>query len=408
MENVSLSDPQQPLSVSQLNRLARTVLERDIGTIWLAGEISNFTKASSGHWYFTLKDSNAQVKAAMFRNTNRFVRSAPREGDHVIVRASVGLYEPRGDYQLVAEKMVLEGEGQLKQAFEQLKVKLHEEGLFAATRKRPLPSSVRRIGVITSSTGAALFDVLTVLGRRNPSIEVVVYPSMVQGEQASGQLINALHTANQRREVDVVLLTRGGGSLEDLWCFNDERLARAIASSALPVVSAVGHEVDITIADFVADVRAPTPSAAAELLSDDKQAVEQTLGVLGQRLLRAFNMQHKRAEHRWRLLAQRLEKAHPASRLQTLQQTVDQSQLRMQRAMSNYIKQAQRQLAHLSQLLHSVSPLATLARGYSITFHNEHTLTDADALTIGDTLTTKLHNGSVESQVTALHRQHKT
>ena len=280
----SPSTSRQILTVTKLNRLARTVLESEVGLIWLSAEISNFVSAASGHWYFTLKDNKAQVRAAMFKNTNRGVKQRPKEGDKVLVRASVGIYEARGDYQLVIEHMESDGEGALQQAYEALKAKLNAEGLFSIDRKRPMPEVINRIGVITSSTGAALHDVLSVLKRRSPQTEVIVYPSMVQGETAPNQLINALRTANQRNEVDALLLTRGGGSLEDLWCFNNENLAREIAESQLPLISAVGHEVDFTIADFVADLRAPTPSAAAEILSQDTNALSESLVQYKQRL----------------------------------------------------------------------------------------------------------------------------
>lgn len=320
----SAPDGQKVHSVTTLNRLARNILTSEIGLVWLSAEISNFTRASSGHWYFTLKDNKAQVRAAMFRSANRVVRNPPREGDKVLVRASVGIYEPRGDYQLVVESMEPEGEGQLKLAFEQLKYKLQAEGLFDPANKRPLPTHVKRIGVITSAHGAALHDVLSVLQRRSPATEVIVYPSMVQGEQAAAQLARNIWLANQRQEVDVLLLTRGGGSLEDLWCFNNESLAREIAQSTLPLVSAVGHEVDVTIADFVADLRAPTPSAAAELLSMDQREIQTQVRQLQQQLTRSFNTTLQRRAHQLAVLGQRLKSRHPEVMLQQQGQRVDQ------------------------------------------------------------------------------------
>ena len=295
------------LTVTKLNRLARTILESEIGLVWLSAEVSNFVAASSGHWYFTLKDNKAQVRAAMFKNANRSVRVRPKEGDRILVRASVGLYEPRGDYQLIVEHLESDGEGQLKLAYEALKQTLMAEGLFDAQNKKPLPHTIQKVGIITSASGAAIHDALTVFKRRSPATQIVIYPAMVQGELAAGQLINALNKANMRNEVDVVLLTRGGGSLEDLWCFNDEQLARCIAASAIPVVSAVGHEVDMTIADFVADLRAPTPSAGAELLSRDQSALRQQLAQQVSQLNRSWLGYQQVVRHRLDALKHQLQ-----------------------------------------------------------------------------------------------------
>lgn len=441
----SPSTSRQILTVTKLNRLARTVLEGEIGLIWLSAEISNFVAAASGHWYFTLKDNKAQVRAAMFKGANRNVRIRPKEGDKILVRASVGLYEARGDYQLVVEHMESDGEGALKQAFEALKFKLNSEGLFDAANKRPLPEHVNRIGVITSSSGAALHDVLSVLKRRSPQTEVVVYPSMVQGDTASLQLIEALRTANRRNEVDVILLTRGGGSLEDLWCFNDEVLAREIAASSLPIVSAVGHEVDFTIADFVADVRAPTPSAAAEILSQDSTALQQTLHQYKQRLTRVITHYLQASKQQLALKEQRLNTLHPESKIQYQWQTLDRLNLRlqhqMQRVFTHAEKRHQQLSARLAQqspvsqlalakdklgnttsrlssalntimrnkknalgtkvaLLQSVSPLSTLARGYSITLLDDEPVNSVSDVKKGKNLTTKVSDGEIVSTVT--------
>ncbi|WP_137166356.1 exodeoxyribonuclease VII large subunit [Salinimonas lutimaris] len=443
------STNRQILTVTKLNRLARTILEGEIGLIWLSAEISNFVCAASGHWYFTLKDNKAQVRAAMFKNTNRSVRQRPKEGDKVLVRASVGLYEPRGDYQLVIEHLEHDGEGQLKQAFEALKMRLQGEGWFAPERKQALPEVIRRIGIITSSTGAALHDALTVLKRRSPATQVVVYPSMVQGESAPAQLIQALETANRRNEVDVILLTRGGGSLEDLWCFNNEQLAYAIAESRLPVVSAVGHEVDVTIADFVADLRAPTPSAGAELLSLDSKAILDTIGQRISALNRAWLANYRQQQHRLNVLQQRLKACHPSNRLHTQSQHVDRLQMSLSHRISSIVAGKQRQheqltnrlfrqhpgatLSRLSDkranlhhrltsamqkqlinegkrlgntvaLLQSVSPLSTLARGYSITFADKTPVTTIDSVNTGDTITTRVADGEIESQVISKHK----
>lgn len=438
------STSRQILSVTKLNRLARTILEGEIGLIWLSAEVSNFVCAASGHWYFTLKDNKAQVRAAMFKNTNRTVRQRPKEGDKVLVRASVGLYEPRGDYQLIVEHLESDGEGQLKQQFEALKQKLSAEGLFSSDTKQALPQFIRRIGIITSSTGAALHDALTVLKRRSPATQVIVYPSMVQGETAVSQLISALDKANAREEVDVILLTRGGGSLEDLWCFNDERLAYAIWQSKLPVVSAVGHEIDVTIADFVADLRAPTPSAGAELLSMDSTAILDTIGQRINALNRAWLANFRQQHHKLSVLQQRLKACHPSNRLQTQFQHVDRLHLslahrintiigmkqrqhdqlisrlyrhdpstivrrltdkrenlhhRLTSAMQKQLRNERQRLANSAQLLQSVSPLSTLARGYSITFRDNNPVTSVEQVHRDETLTTRVTDGEIVSQV---------
>ena len=257
-------------SVSQLNQSVRLMLENQLGQVWLTGEISNFTQPVSGHWYLSLKDENAQVRCAMFRMKNLRVGFRPSNGMQVLVRASVSLYEPRGDYQLIIESMHLAGEGLLMQQFEALKLKLAAEGLFAQNHKKNLPHFSQAVGIITSKTGAALQDILHILQRRDPSLKVIIYPTAVQGKDAAAEIAQMIEIANRRQEADVLIVGRGGGSLEDLWCFNEEIVARAMFHSVIPIISAVGHETDITIADFVADLRAPTPSAAAELVSRDQ------------------------------------------------------------------------------------------------------------------------------------------
>ncbi|NVK58214.1 MAG: exodeoxyribonuclease VII large subunit [Alteromonadaceae bacterium] len=447
MTAFSAPEGQKVHSVTTLNRLARNILTSEVGLVWLSAEISNMTRASSGHWYFTLKDDKAQVRAAMFRSANRAVRTPPREGDKVLVRASVGIYEARGDYQLVVETLQPEGEGQLKLAFEQLKYKLQAEGLFDPGRKQALPKQVTRIGVITSAQGAALHDVLSVLQRRSPATEVIIYPSMVQGEQAARQLTHNLWLANQRREVDVILLTRGGGSLEDLWCFNDETLAREIAASELPVVSAVGHEVDVTIADFVADLRAPTPSAAAELLSIDQREALNSVVQLQQRLRDRIKQQIQAGMHRHAVLSQRLHARHPAVMLQQQGQHIDlltqrlvsvtkstlaTADSRLQRAeyrlsrqhpalrldviknqreqlhqrlvshMQRRLETNRHNLATLAHLLQSVSPLATLSRGYSVTLKDKQAVTRIESVAAHDEITSRVEDGEIISVVTGV------
>ena len=278
-------------TVSRLNQTVRLLLEHEMGQVWISGEISNFTQPASGHWYFTLKDDTAQVRCAMFRNSNRRVTFHPQHGQQVLVRANITLYEPRGDYQIIVESMQPAGEGLLQQKYEQLKAKLQAEGLFDLQYKKSLPSPAHCVGVITSKTGAALHDILHVLKRRDPSLPVIIYPTAVQGDDAPGQIVRAIELANKRNECDVLIVGRGGGSLEDLWSFNDERVARAIFASRIPIVSAVGHETDVTIADFVADLRAPTPSAAAEVVSRNQQELLRQVQSARQRLEMAMDFQ---------------------------------------------------------------------------------------------------------------------
>ncbi|WP_417762129.1 exodeoxyribonuclease VII large subunit [Shewanella sp.] len=439
---------QQIYSVSRLNGEVRHLLESQLGRIWLSGEISNLIMASSGHWYLTLKDNYSQVRCAMFRGKNQQVRFRPVNGQQVLVRANISVYEPRGDYQLIIDSMQPAGDGLLAQQFEALKMKLAAEGLFSVEHKQPLPSHVRRIGVITSPSGAAIRDVLHVLKRRDPSLEVVIYPTQVQGDAAIGQIANAIRLANARNEVDVLLLTRGGGSLEDLWCFNSETVAREMFASQLPIVSAVGHEVDTSISDYVADVRAPTPSAGAELLSGDRQDKQVRLQQLQLRLRQSWA--HYRL-NRQQLLQQydyRLQRQDPQRQLQLLTQRFDEQQLKLNNAMQrlltresnqlqrlegrltaqhpkhqlNYSQQQLQHLQHkLTQLmqhqlsqadnrvqraahsLHSVSPLATLSRGYSISKNaDDQVINAADSLQVGDEMKTMLKQGTVYSNVTKI------
>jgi exodeoxyribonuclease VII large subunit len=287
-------------TVARLNREARGLLETGLPSLWITGELSNFSRPASGHWYFTLKDEAAQVRCAMFRQRNLMARVQPRDGMQVLLRARVGLYEARGDFQLIADHLEEAGEGELRRRFEALKLRLAGEGLFDAARKRPPPRFPRRIGIVSSATGAALRDVLQVLRRRCPAVPVLIYPVPVQGAGAAREIARMLAQADRRAEVDVLLLVRGGGSLEDLWAFNDEALARALAGLSLPVISGIGHEVDFTIADFVADLRAPTPSAAAELAVPDATTWLAGLAVTARRLAGAAQASpdHGLAGHR--------------------------------------------------------------------------------------------------------------
>lgn len=435
-------------TVSRLNSEVRMTLELQFERIWLQGEVSNFVAAASGHWYFSLKDSAAQVKVAMFRQNNRSATMKPRNGQQVLIKARISVYEPRGEYQLIAEMLDDAGSGLLQQQFEQLKTKLQAEGLFASERKRPLPAMIQRVGVVTSPTGAAIRDIITVLQRRAPGIEVVIYPSQVQGATAAQQLIQALHTAYRRQEVDVLIIGRGGGSLEDLWCFNDEALARLMAQSPVPIVSAVGHEIDVTISDFVADIRAATPSAAAELVSSDQLHVMERVQRLRRALQQAQQQQLSRLRPQLHNLQQRLLARHPARQLLQQQQRLDDLSGQLQRRMHQRLQQAklqhisvERQLAQLSPLktlqqqqrtlqqvqrqlsramqqrwqqqqqrwqllmarLDTVSPLATLARGYSISFDEQgKVINSAGQVRVGQTVTSRLAKGEFQSTITAI------
>lgn len=431
-------------TVSLLNKEIRYLLEKNFSALKLTGEISNFIAASSGHWYFTLKDDNAQIKAAMWRGNNRNAQFRPKDGDQVSVMARVSLYEPRGDYQLIVEHMEPAGEGLLKQAFEALKMRLAAEGLFSTAHKKPIPANIKKIAVITSPTGAAVRDVLKVLKQRAPQLEVVIYPAQVQGAEAHLQLIKQIELANKRRDVDVILLTRGGGSLEDLWCFNHEALARTIFSSALPIVSAVGHEIDTTISDYVADLRAATPSHAAELISPDINHTRNQIGELTARLKQAIEKQLRHKQHHVAIVNHQLALYHPNAVLMQQTQKLDELTLRLNAAISRRLhlaassqtqlanrlqrlspeqmiakaqyqhetlvsrlsKAITQQLAHKQQALtlnaaklEATSPLKVLARGYSITSHNQAVLTSSDQVNVGDKLTTQLANGTLISQV---------
>ena len=438
-------------SVSQLNQSVRLMLENQLGAVWLTGEISNFSQPVSGHWYLSLKDENAQVRCAMFRMKNMRVSFHPTNGMQVLVRANVSLYEPRGDYQLIIESMHLAGEGLLMQQFEALKLKLAAEGLFAQHLKKNLPHFSKAVGIITSKTGAALQDILHILQRRDPSLKIIIYPTAVQGKDAATDIVQMIELANQRQEVDVLIVGRGGGSLEDLWCFNEEMVARAIFHSHLPVISAVGHETDVTIADFVADVRAPTPSAAAELVSRNQTELLQQLQYRRQRLeialdrlfaeklqklrhlsLRLHN-QHPQAQlriqqqlitqlshrlqqslrHRWQkkaenltALSMRLYKNPLPLRLQQYEQQLTQLKVRLNSHMNLTLSLQQKQLAHLCGKLDSLSPLKVLARGYSITQNQQNlTIRSLKDVNVGEHIKTRLTDGNIISQVIRLEEK---
>ncbi|MGO2009574.1 exodeoxyribonuclease VII large subunit [Vreelandella alkaliphila] len=446
-----MSDTPQALSVSQLNQRAKQTLERDVGEVWVEGELSNVSRPASGHIYFTLKDDRAQIRCALFRQRARFVAAPMRDGDQVKLRGRVSLFEPRGDYQLIADAVQAAGLGELLAAFERLKAQLEGEGVFANTR--PLPFPPRKILILSSASGAAIRDVLAVLAARWPLADVTLIPVPVQGAEAAPAMISALGLLNRQARLapdqDVVLITRGGGRLEDLWAFNNEHLARAIFHSRLPVMSAVGHEVDVTLADFAADMRAPTPSAAAERLVPDQHALKQQLTQAENRLQRAMQARLERDSQRLDTLRARLR--HPGEQLErqrqhvtalcqrlrrAMQQTVQQQQtrvtqlskrlasqdmVRLHRAEQERVSQLQRRLASAMQRalevrqarlssaareLNAISPLAVLGRGYAIAQDEKgHVIRRAEDTAPGQKLSLRLGEGRLNVEVKRRYKQ---
>ena len=450
-ENITLTNPvpRQVYSVSDLNHAARDLLESEFPLIWVEGEISNLARPASGHIYFSLKDESAQLRCAMFKMRNRLVNFRPENGQQVLVRGRLSLYPARGDYQLIAEHMEEAGDGVLRRQFELLKQKLLAEGLFDEAGKQALPELPQRLGIITSPTGAAIRDILSVLKRRFPGIPVLIYPVPVQGTEAPPAIVEALQTAAKRNECDLLILARGGGSLEDLWAFNDEAVARAIHACPIPLVSAVGHEVDFTIADFVADLRAPTPSAAAELVSPDRAEWHSTFVGWQQRLLRSW--QARMAQHRQHLDSLRRQLKHPGQRLRERAQRLDdleqrlnlaqQARLHQQQArlgtlaarlhgrspaqrlreikirlgnlqhrsrsaMHTRLNQHRARLGNLSRALDAVSPLATLGRGYAIVQTSDgKVVRKATEVNVGDHVNARLGSGQLGCRVEAVHEE---
>jgi exodeoxyribonuclease VII large subunit len=393
-----LRDPAPVVSVSELLRSVREVLERRFPAAWISGEISNFRPAASGHWYFTLKDEAAQVDCVMFRGRAATLDWAPAEGMRVEARAAVTLYEPRGRFQLNVETMRRAGLGPLYERFLKLKEKLEKEGLFDPRAKRPIPEHPKTIGILTSLQAAALRDVLTTLRRRNPSIPVIVYPVPVQGEGAAAKIAQMLGVASRRAECDVLLLVRGGGSIEDLWQFNEEVVARAIRASAIPVVVGVGHETDVTIADFAADQRAPTPTAAAEMVSPSREELLARVAELAQRASREALRRIEYAMQMIDALARRL--VHPRERLRTSGQLLEQLAARLSSAAARRLENFAAQIERLKAGLVSLNPTAVLERGYSLTRNAQgEVVSDAARVSAGDTLTTTLSKGWIESEV---------
>ena len=445
--------PTEPsITVSQLNRPVKTLLEQGIARLWVEGEISNLSKPASGHIYFTLKDDAAQVSAAWFRQRQRGPAIGFKNGDKVLAYGRVSLYEPRGNYQLIVEQMEPAGEGVLKQRFEALKKKLLAEGLFDDDRKQALPALPRRIGVITSPSGAAIRDVVSVLRRRFPAIPVIVYPAAVQGDAAPGELIGSLETAVRRNECDILIIGRGGGSLEDLWAFNDELLARAIAECPIPIISAVGHEVDFTIADFVADLRAPTPSGAAEIIVPDQQEWLHRINVLAARIARVGQRAVEDRAQTLDWLGKRLANASPSRTLRRQQDSLRENRARLAAAMRRLVMERRHdaqslrsellqhspalaversfgrlaglrqrleshthdrladlghRVALLGRALHSVSPLATLDRGYAIVTDAKtgKVLVDAGKARTGDEIRARLSKGELLASITKVTKE---
>jgi exodeoxyribonuclease VII large subunit len=432
-------------SVSRLNREVKMLLERGFGTLWLEAEISNLARPSSGHWYFSLKDAGAQVRCCLFRQRNMLCKFAAKDGQKVLVRARIGLYEPRGEYQIVIEHMEDAGLGALQRQFEELAAKLSAEGLFAPERKRPLPTLPKRIGVITSPSGAAVRDILQVLARRFAAIPVLIYPVAVQGASAAAEVCAAIATAGRRAECDVLILARGGGSLEDLWAFNQEALARAIVASTIPIITGIGHEIDFTIADFAADMRAPTPSAAAEIVVPDSEEWLVSLRRSGARLQRALlrSMQSRGERLRW--LIGRAALVSPVARLAQQSQRLDELEQRLTRSMRRLLserrsalierrgalwqaspiarvqaasahhavlltrlrtaaldtlRRSRERLMPLVRTLNAVSPLATLQRGYAIVASAEgRILRDAADAAPGSIIEARLAHGTLRAKV---------
>lgn len=444
---------QHILQVSELTKKVRFILESELNTVWLCGEVSNFIAASSGHWYLSLKDSKSQVKCAMFKGNNRKVRLSsglPKNGQQVLVRAKVSLYEPRGDFQLIIEQLDDAGEGLLRQQFDQLKNKLLAEGLFNPLIKKEIPKNINTVGIVTSPTGAAVKDILTVLKRRNPLLNVIIYPALVQGNEAKFEIEQAINTANYRQECDVLIVGRGGGSLEDLWSFNEENVVRAIYNSKIPVISAVGHEIDTTLSDYVADLRAPTPSAAAELVSSNIEEKLQAFTVFNQRMRQAnqrnllnkktrlsniqhrlsllhpaqkltvqqqkfdelsFRLNHNLQQLKTRLslqstqLNKRLLLQSPLKAIQNNQQKVNALEVRLINAIQATNKNKQNQFKHTIEQLHLVSPLATITRGYSVTKSAKgKVITSIEQARIDEEISVQVSDGFISAKVTELNK----
>lgn len=390
-------------TVSRLNQEARKLLESGFGTIWLEAELSNLSIHSSGHWYFSLKDDRAAVRGVMFYSANSRLPFLPKEGDHLLVKAKLSLYEPRGDYQLILEELSLAGSGALGRALELLKAKLLKEGLFDEKYKKKLPARPCQIGIITSPTGAALHDILSILKKRFSSIPIIIYPSIVQGATASFSIVEAIETVNRRAECDVIILARGGGSFEDLSPFNEERVVRAIYQSVVPIVTGVGHETDFSLADLAADHRAPTPSAAAVHVVPDQQDLQRYIVQLYNRFNQKIRQSLKEAAHRLEVLKKSL--VHPRYRIQEFIQRLDYLQIHLHQTMRAILKQFQQNLTLLMHRLQAYSPLTTLERGYALASKEKKVVTDIDQILLCDTLNIQIRGGNFDCRVIAVHKE---
>jgi len=397
--NDFISDEPKIFSVSEINRLVKKVLTDSFDSVWIKGEISNFIKASSGHWYFTIKDNTSQVRCTMFRGKNNFVNWDVKDGDLVEIYCHIGLYEARGEYQLNVNKIQKSGLGELFEAFQLLKTKLEKEGLFDEKNKRSIPAYVKKIGVISSESGAVIKDIISTINRRNKYINIIIYPTQVQGSKSIENIISAIQSANIRNEVDVLIIARGGGSIEDLWSFNDERVGRAIASSNIATISAVGHETDFTIADFIADLRAPTPTAAAEMVSSELSIFFENLASFQQDL---FQMM----QNKFQLICQQIDQYEkrllsPHEKIKTQNILIDNLSKRIQTSMLRYLESYQNKVESLEQSLILLNPNEILSRGYAIAFNeNNKAITNVEDISLNDKIKIKLHHGLVNTSVT--------
>ena len=443
VENL-LDNTQEIISVSEINRRAKSILEENFPFVWIQGEVSNFFSAASGHWYFSLKDESSEIRCAMFANKSHRITFEPKDGDHLVLNGTLSIFEGRGQYQIIVEHIELAGEGALLKAFEELKKKLLKEGLFDDSLKKKLPSYPRSIAVVTSPDGAVIQDIINVLSRRSPFFNLTVVPTLVQGEKAAPLICEALNKASNLENIDLIILARGGGSIEDLWAFNNEEVARAIVNCPVPLVSAVGHETDFTISDFVADIRAPTPSIAAEIISQPYSELKETLEGYQSYLLKSVESQFDSQRTRITNLIKRIR--HPGDKLREIGQRVDYletaliqemhqkvsfkknqlniSQLSLQQnSPQNKVKEAKvylqnaskdllkafnlkierkrKLLGELVATIEAVSPLSVLARGYSIisTEPKGKILSSSDQVEIGQTISAVLNKGSIKAEV---------
>ncbi|MDA8869401.1 exodeoxyribonuclease VII large subunit [Methylophilaceae bacterium] len=397
--NDFISDEPKIFSVSEINRLVKKVLTDSFDSVWIKGEISNFTKASSGHWYFTIKDNTSQARCTMFRGKNNFVNWDIKDGDLVEIHCDIGIYEARGEYQLNVNKIQKFGLGELFEAFQLLKIKLEKEGLFDEKNKKTIPESIKTIGVISSESGAVIKDIISTINRRNKYINIIIYPTQVQGPASIENIISAIQSANIRNEVDVLIIARGGGSIEDLWSFNDERVVRAIASSNIGTISAVGHETDFTIADFIADLRAPTPTAAAEMVSRELSLFIENLTSFQQDLFQI--MQNKFQEIYQQIDQYEKRLLSPQEKIKTQNILIDNLSKRIQTSMLRYLESYQNKVESLEQSLILLNPNEILSRGYAIAFNkNNKAITNVEDISLNDKIKIKLHHGLVNTSVT--------